>query len=648
MIKPTPFIVLIALVLSACGGSSSNNQNTGRASLPPPVTTESVGTIEPILSSNNVDLYGDESYAEGGSYGFAVITNDGSLINAVNWVQTAGPTLKILANQSRTIGFDITEAGDYAIDVSVETSSGTQVLSYDFTAASAESVNANIRLDHTVTERGKVSLRVGSLTHDISTAAIEWTQLAGPAVLNLAVGESQANLLTFDIPAVSRDEVLQFEAKVGFPDGGQATDTSFITIAKATISDNAYFPSNNIIATQDIKAFNPQSPYKSALESCVYTNTLSRTCTFGTLPLIGQDISSPTVQDIMDRTLVSHAWMGERFQQYLEQSLAGPDMLQLLRGVTAVVISYDVRPSFYWTATGAIYLDADNFWLTPEERDTLNEAPDFRSGFSSDLSFRIFWRYIKDNQAYMPGRQFPIAARESRTFDVLEADISWLMYHELAHANDFFPYSVWSSLSDADDPRSYFNSNGASSDDMIANFPLASSQMKGLAQVSFAGETASTVQRSYNAEDIQSFFTPDSASSYYSYLNQREDYATLFERFMMQYRLGASADLGILNTVDNSNLLVTWGQRDRFNDPKVQARARFTVSQILPQLGNINDIQTNELPAPVLLRSGVSWFDNVDLSEEGENAIQVPFKLTEQPVLEAQHLHLGRPSLKGE
>lgn len=645
MIKSTPFVVAIAITLSACGGSSNDSQSAGRSPLPPPEMTESVGTVDPILTVNNVELYGDQSFSEGGSYGFAVITNDGSRINSVDWEQTAGPSLSILAKQSRTIGFDVPVAGDYAIDVTVNTTSGTQALSYDFTAASAEVASANIRLDHTVTERGKVSIRVGSLSHDISTATVEWKQLAGSAVLNMAVGESQANLLTFDIPTVNRDEILQFEAQVSFADGSEATDLTFITIADATISDDAYFPSNNIITTQDIRAFKPDSPYKSALENCVYTNTLSSTCTFGTLPLLGQQTETPSIQDVLDRTLVSHDWMGERFQQYLEQSLAGPDMLQLLRGVTAVVISYDVRPSFYWTATGAIYLDADNFWVTPEERDTLNEAPDYRSGFSSDLSFRIFWRYVKDNEAYMPGRQYPIAARESRSFDVLEADISWLMYHELAHANDFFPYTVWSTLRDSDDPRSYFNNNGAKSDEMIANFPLASSQMKGLAQVSFAGDTASPTQRNYAADDIQSFFSPDSASSYYSYLNEREDYATLFERFMMQYRLGASADLGILNTVNNNNLLVTWGQRDRFNDPKVQARARYTVSQILPQIGNIRNIQDNELPAPLLLRSGISWFDNIDLSEQGENAIQMPLRPEETSILEAQHLHKGRPTL---
>ena len=92
---------------------------------------------------------------------------------------------------------------------------------------------------------------------------------------------------------------------------------------------------------------------------------------------------TPDIEDILNRTLVSHQWM-KRFEQYLRDSVVGQDMLNLLRGVTAVVISAEVRPSFYWAVTGAIYLDADN-WLTPVERDTLNEAPDYRAGFGAEL-----------------------------------------------------------------------------------------------------------------------------------------------------------------------------------------------------------------------------------------------------------------------
>jgi hypothetical protein len=645
-IKPKLSLVTLfscAFFLTACGGSSNDGQSTGRTELPPPTETESVGDIEPIATFGNIDLYGDSQFRSNGSYGFSLISNDNTDISSVQWQQISGAPLTILAANSQTIGFDIQEAGTYVLKADVTSVSGSQEITHTFSAQEDDSSTANVRLDHTVTERGKVSLRVDSFTNDIATASIEWKQIAGPSVLDL---ESQANRLFFNAPAVSRDQVSQFQATVTFADGSQAIDRSIVTINDTQIDDEAYFPNSNIIATEDVHSFNVNSPYKSAIERCVYTNTLDETCSFGTLPLIGQETTNPTIDDIMNRTLVSHDWMGQRFRQYLEQSAAGPDMLQLLRGVTAIVISYDVRPSFYWAATGAIYLDAKNFWVTPTERDSLNEVPDYRSEFGSSLKFGVAWRYIKDNSPYMPGQSFSSANRDVRSFDALEADISWLMYHELGHANDFFPYDVWAQLDDSDDPLNYFRNNGTNSDIMINAYPLSSSQMKGLAKVSFSGETATNTQKSYVANDIEGFFEPDIAASYYSYLNEREDFATLFERFMMQYRLGASADIGIYNTQNNSQVLITWGQRDRFNQENIQPRVEFTISNILPELGNIQSIQAS-LPEPILLRRNVSWYENIDLSEEAQNrnGIRVPYKVNEHKIVDETNRHLGRPAI---
>jgi hypothetical protein len=636
-------IVCCSFYLTACNGSSDDSQTSGRGELPPATITESVGSIEPIAVFENIELYGDSEFITNGSYGFALTTNDSSQITAVSWEQLSGPDLILLATSSQTIGFDALEVGDYVLQADVTTNDTTRQITYDFSVQESQATVANLRLDHTVTERAKVSLRVDSFNNDISTAIVVWKQLAGPAVLDF---QSQENKAFFNAPAVNSDQIVQFETSVTFSDGSSAVDTSILTINDTQIIDDAYFPNNNIITSEDVFSFNPDSPFKSALESCIYTNTLNQTCTFGALPIIGQQWNNPTIDNILDRTLVSHDWMGERFRQYLFQSVAGPDMLKLLRGVTAVVISYDVRPSFYWAATGAIYLDARNFWVTPEEKDTLSEVPDFRSDFGGDLRFRVLWRYVKDNAPYMPGQNFSSAAREVRTFDVLEADISWLMYHELGHANDFFPSDSWAGLSSSDDPLSFFRNNGTNSDLMITNFPLSSSQMKELAQVSFSGETANATQRSYVASDIELFFTPDIASSYYSYLNEREDFATLFERFMMQYRLGASADLGIINTQSNPDLLVTWGQRDRFNHSTIQARTRFTVANILPELGNIAALQA-ELPAPIQLRRNVTWFGNIDLSENAEtqNSIQVPYRFERTSANDEMNLHIGRPAL---
>ena len=143
----------------------------------------------------------------------------------------------------------------------------------------------------------------------------------------------------------------------------------------------------------------------------------------------------------MDRVVVSHQWMGDRFKDFLTNNDSNNDIKNLLRATTAIIISYDVRPSFYWAATGAIYLDAENFWLTPQERDTINEAPDYRADFGNDLQFVMPWRYVKDN-AYA-SESYSKSERVNRTAEDALFRLTSLMYHELAHANDFFPSYEW-------------------------------------------------------------------------------------------------------------------------------------------------------------------------------------------------------------
>jgi hypothetical protein len=108
------------------------------------------------------------------------------------------------------------------------------------------------------------------------------------------------------------------------------------------------------------------------------------------------------------------------------------------------------------------------------------------------------------------------------------------------------------------------------------------------------------------------FFSPDKAPDYYCYSTIREDFATLFGHFMMAYRLGVSADVAIISSVDNDELKVTWGQRDRVNSAQIQPRVKAVVESIFPQL-NVAQIQTT-LPSPLNMRVGDDWFSNINLS----------------------------------
>ena len=69
-----------------------------------------------------------------------------------------------------------------------------------------------------------------------------------------------------------------------------------------------------------MQPYRVNSPYATALADCVYNNQVSSSCSFSRLPLIGQVTENPSIDDILDRTYVSHSWMGDAFKLFLETS----------------------------------------------------------------------------------------------------------------------------------------------------------------------------------------------------------------------------------------------------------------------------------------------------------------------------------------
>ncbi|KXI28917.1 hypothetical protein, partial [Paraglaciecola hydrolytica] len=587
-------------------------------------------SLSPKISEDGINIFYPDVFQVNQPVSFAITAGNNSL-KSVTWQQSSGPQLNFLAANSQLISFDIPAAGTYNLELRVLTQANITITkSLSFSAVESPNALVSVRLDHTAVEQAKVSLRVDSSAQasNKTISSISWQQTAGPAAVELSTNE---HYLFFTAPNVTQDTLLEFTAKINFSDSSTGSDSSFVLVKNANINSEGYFPKYaERIVSPDVFAFNPQGKYAAALVDCVYNNQISSSCSFGKLPLLGKEHINPSINDVLDRLVVSHQWMGERFKQFLEQSATSDDMLKLLRATTAIVIAYDVRPSFYWSATGAIYLDAANFWVSPQERDTLNDQPDYRSEFGKELRFTLPWRYVKNNQYYIRNSDYPVADRLTRSFSALEGSASWLMYHELGHANDFFPPNSWSSLSSSSSPLSYSNQADPSSTGFSQTYPLMSDEMQALAQVSFAGKSASSYQKSLQATDVVSFFTPDRAPDYYCYSTERENYATLFGHFMMAYRLGVSADVAIISSVDNDELNVTWGQRNRVNSSDIQPRVRAVVNDIFPQL-NVAQIQAN-LPKPELMKVGVDWFSNVDLSPSPTSANIQAKKAAYQPV----------------
>ena len=583
-------VPLTSLIIS-CGGSGGSDSSNNNAVVPDSADIIVIG--DEITTGQAVDLF---LYAPQQS------------ISDITWRQTAGTEVNLLSPKSKAIAFTPSIAGSYSFEVTYLANGQQQSLMQSIDV-SAGTTSISARLGHAVVEGNNVSLRA-QIAETLDIDSVSWQQISGPTV-SYSGPTSGELAIFFDAPQVNQDTILEFEVSAQGIDATHQDKVAVIVEDKPEIANNAYF--EEPIAT--VFPYNSDTPYASTLVSCVYSNILSSSCRLAQLPLIANDTTTPSIDDIMDRVVVSHTWMGDRFKEFLENFDPNNDFKNLLRATTAIVISYDVRPSFYWAATGAIYLDAENFWQTAHERDTINEAPDFRASFGNELQFVMPWRYVKDNN--YASFSIPRSLRTDRSPTDGLFRLSSLMYHELAHANDFFPSSEWFIHDSNTRILDAAQNTNFESDKLDIIYPLNSQIMKQLANVSFKGADATATQQNYLPSDIRQFFSNDIANDYYNYSSTREDLAMLFEELMMHSRYGVERDVAITNRPTGDNItardyIVTWGQRGRIGQLNIKPRVSFVSQRILPEFNATQII--NALPTPIAMEEDKDWIENLNIS----------------------------------
>lgn len=589
------------LFLSACGGGSDSANSANN-------TVSSTTPSSILLNENDINEF-DDDIAINQAVDLFLYFPQSELTN-ISWQQTSGEPVTFLTPNSKGIAFTPTSAGSYTFEVTFTTQSGSTETRVHELDVSNEISAISARLGHVVSEGADVSLRV-NLASDLTTNSITWTQTSGPSV-SFTESSSGKTAVFFTAPDVEQDTFITFEVSASDASSSYKDNVAVLIENKNDISNSAIFDER----ISDTFVYNENSPYKNNLIQCLYSNeiTVSNICTLNTLPLIAHDTTTPSVDDIMDRVIVSHEWMGNRFKEFLTLYDTNNDLKNMLRATTGIVISYDVRPSFYWAATGAIYLDANNFWLSIDERDTLNEAPDYRAEFGSDLQFDIPWRYVKNND-YL-STYISEDTRRSRDLEENVYSIISLLYHELAHANDYFPKSYWFNI---DKSQKILDAipNTIQSELLSFTYPLYGTEMRSLASVSFHGTSATNVQKAYTPSDITALFSVESAPQFYNYSSINEDYAMLFDGFMMKARYDIDRDVAITNYVGAggyaSDYIVDWGQRGRIGEENIKPRIAFVVERILPEFEDYQFVIDN-LPEPIAMESGKSWIDNLAIS----------------------------------
>lgn len=411
--------------------------------------------------------------------------------------------------------------------------------------------------------------------------------------------------------------------------GGGSGSTNF--------GDNISKPVTNVSIQEGVlRPAVTNSLYNSDIVNCVkiVNDNPVTSCKLSVLPFIGQKTSVPTKADILAQTVVSHPWMTTRFSQVLDQM--PNDVFLLFRGVTAVVIAADIRPSHYRSDTGAIYLDPADLWLNLEERTTIAKEEDFRSGFANGLAFRSLWRYVQGNN-YAYDYYDLNGAVSSRAIGDIVRPIARLLFHELAHANDFMPPALMAQVNPQVTASVAIGNlqNSFASTSLKLQSPLNSQMQFDLARVMYYGTKASDDQKKLSAEQVGLDFSIDGASDSYNYSSQYEDVAMLFEEVMMKYHFNIDRELAFTDAppatgATCAHYVVRWGVRNRIGNPLVKARAQLIVNKIL----GVSDTSSYfaALPTSRSMTNGVDWCKN--LSATFANLNGVSQKTSDQPVPE--------------
>jgi len=359
----------------------------------------------------------------------------------------------------------------------------------------------------------------------------------------------------------------------------------------------------DIRETETAFAYRNSSPYAGNLKKCVLVNTVAESCTLYELPLIGDGVTTPTVDQIMDRLLVTHSWMGARFEEVLRD--APESLLSLFSSSTAILVGSKVRPSFYTRLNGAIQLDPVYLWTTTDEKSSISKEEDFRSDYGKDLQFWFLSRQAKPDGS----RLAPFYSLNDSSERSIEHVIP---RHKIATINT--ELSIYETI---DSIRDEWLSNT-----LQATHPLTSETLREFAKVRYRGNEASATQKSTNSADMGALMAVDGAIKFYSYSSQHEDLAQLVEGVMMGYHFDSLTNIGFSqkpfdeNNYTCDDLLVDWGQRNRLGDPLVNVRARAATELVVSLTPAITSFMDNRLGDAELMINKIHWCNNQKINTD--------------------------------
>jgi len=398
-----------------------------------------------------------------------------------------------------------------------------------------------------------------------------------------------------------------------------------------------------VVPTEEARPFRPEGPHAAVLKDCALADS-ENICTLAELPFIGQTDTALTLESVMERVVVSHDWMGVRFEQLMRRMPA--DLIDLFAPVTAIVIGSEIRPSFYSGARGIVGIDPVYLWMSVPEKQTIAVEQDFRTDFGPDLKFKAFWRLASGDNYATPFHS--LLDDSVRDIDDLDISLARLLYHELAHANDFvqnenldtlpldiMPWEAAQLLESSTVWRALY------ADEQLT---AQTSLLYGLAAVRFNNATPTEFQSNVLADVVGSEMGNEGKSLFYGYSSTAEDVATLFAAAMMKFHYDVDYHVGLVNKLPDGvagscdDYKVEWGVRNRLASPLVVPRAKFVVDRIMQPSAALDQFFANGSGTAAPLQVGRGWCESLSSNPQ----IAKQDKASIRPPMELDAEHIGR------
>ncbi|AUN99655.1 hypothetical protein DOM21_02535 [Bacteriovorax stolpii] len=346
---------------------------------------------------------------------------------------------------------------------------------------------------------------------------------------------------------------------------------------------------------EEVTLYNPNQINAENIKKCAFATSDKDSCKVELSPLLGVGKDTISVNDILNRTMSSQASYLQTFRNILNQM--PKESLQMFGAVNAIVISERIVPSFYHYGSGAIYLSSSYFWKTPEEK-ALIKKKDYREDYGISLQFLESSDYYKNGKSL-----YRNSSAKYRTEETMGPVLARLLYHELAHANDFFPKSYYNSAT-FDKTKTYYDlTNERWDQEQIVSqklkSPLASKLLLKMGGILYQGEKATSEEINTKAYTVVDEFKHDVAANLYGYSTPREDLAMMIEQSMVYHHYGFSAYSIFIKlpspnfkVPDDFDYPIAGGIKNKIADPKVKERAQDVLEKFF-EADYVNRIVTS-------------------------------------------------------